>query len=111
MRLAVIAVLALSAAGACRRTATVQSAPACPNDKRYVIVQNDAGSPVDVYVSVGPQARLLTTAPIGRSEITIPTDMRPRAFYAKSPGETVLTGAADNPGITSRVTFQMGCRV
>jgi hypothetical protein len=110
MRRVVIAVIALAAAAACQRRATVQSAPACANDKRYVIVRNDAGTPMDVYASIGAGAKLLTTAPTGRSEINIPADMRPRTFFAKSPGETTLSGAADMPGSTSRITFELACR-
>ena len=101
------AILAMSL-GCTRGGVSTASSPAeaCPG-LRNLLVDNDAGTSVDVY-AVDGNANLIGTVGPGRSELPIPVTVTTTRFRAAIRGP--IAGGTSARRLLSRVSYQITCR-
>lgn len=103
----------LVAAVACgpARPATL-SEPALPPcaGTRVLIVQNAGDQAVLVFARSGRSTTEIAAAPIGRTEVTVPSGVRATSFYATAASRSAVGGSLQSAPVDTRVTFLLECR-
>lgn len=99
-----------AAALACQRPNPALQPEACISD-RYLVVNNQVGTDIDVYHIKGAGTpRLVGSARPGQSEFPLPSLDGSEGFQGRYPGGQWIAPAFGNQDVAKRLTFTVKCR-